>query len=219
MVIGNVFDRYTFDDSRAQAYGFVLNDGVYTLRKPLSEEGFYAVYSAAEDRFEVNVFEEPDGEPFLPFNVKDVEGGFVGAVRQETEQLTQEILENCFTLTDVKALLIDHVRRKYGTIPEAPWGALEQYHTLNTAKRHKWYGLFMLIPYKYLGVEKEGRIHVLNLKIRTEDIPAVVDHVHFFPAYHMNKKYWISVLLDRDVNIERVKHLLDESYALVENAK
>ena len=35
------------------------------------------------------------------------------------------------------------------------------------------------------------------------------------PAYHMNKKHWISILLDRTVQITQVEKLLDESYQLV----
>lgn len=216
MIYETIFDKYSFDKKKAFAYGFTEKDGVFTLRMPLETDGFYAIITIAEQRFEVNVYEEPDGEPYLPFNVKGIEGGFVGAIRAQADDLVADVLKNCFVLADVKAILLEYVREKYGTIPEAPWGPLEEYHTLNTAKRHKWYGLFMLLPYTRLGIEKEGKIHVLNLKVRTEDIPKVVDNRHFFPSYHMNKKYWISILLDREVDIEKVKTLLDDSYALVE---
>ena len=222
MIIENVFDRYTFDTERAVRYGFEHTDGGYMIRKPLKEDGFYVVFTVADDKMEANVFERIDGEedaPYLPFNVKTIEGGFVGAIRAGVDALTDEIVENCFVLTDVKALLLVYVKEKYGTIPEAPWGALEEYHTLNTEKRHKWYGLFMLIPYKYLGVKKEGKIHVLNLKVEPQNIPSLIDNRHFFPSYHMNKKYWISILLDKDIDVEKVKRLLDDSYRIVEKTK
>ena len=32
----------------------------------------------------------------------------------------------------------------------------------------------------------------------------------------MNKKYWISILLDRDADTEHIKKLLDDSYAIVD---
>ena len=216
MDYNRVFSQYVFVPDKAVGYGFVLDEGRYTFRKPLPESGFYAVFRIGEDSFEAKVYEEPDGEEYLPFEVSVQSGGFVSAIRSYVDDIADVIVGNCFALADVKALLLDHVREKYGTVPEAPWGEEEECHTLNTAKRHKWYGLFMLIPYKCLGVGREGRINVLNLKVRPEDIPAIIDHVHYFPAYHMNKKHWISILLDRGADIERIKKLLDDSYAIVE---
>ncbi len=215
MINNGIFDRYCFIPDKAVSCGFQLVDGKYQIRKDLEEDGFYAVFRITENSIEIHVYEEPDGEPYLPFNTT-ADGGFVGRIRACVDAQTDQILRDCFVLTDVKAILIDYVQKKYGTVPEAPWDYLKEYHTLNTAGRHKWYGLFMLIPYKYLGVEKEGKIHVLNLKAKSEDIPALIDHIHYFPAYHMNKKYWISILLDRDADIAQLQRLLDNSYAIVE---
>lgn len=50
-------------------------------------------------------------------------------------------------------------------------------------------------------------------------ILTIVVHLHYFPAYHMNMKYWLTVLLDNYVNLEQVKILIDESYRLVGNHK
>lgn len=214
MIFGNIFDEYAFVPESAANFGFTQENGGYTIRRPLDEEGFYAVFRITEGCVEVNVYEEP-GEIFLPFNT-DADGGFVQNIRAQAEAILDDILQKCFVRADIKSVLLGYVKEKYGTIPEAPWGYLKEYHTLNTAKRHKWYGLFMLIPYKYLGLEKEGKVHVLNLKVKPEDIPALIDNRHYFPSYHMNKKYWISILLDRSADIEQIKKLLDDSYAIVE---
>lgn len=213
-----IFDKYVFSPEKALTYGFELIDGNYVLKKPLQENGFYAVFCVSENDIEVNVYEDPDGELYLPYNTS-ADGGFVNRIRADAETILNKMVKECFVFADIKAQLLDYVFNKYGTVPESPWDYLEQYHTLNTAKRHKWYGLFMFIPYKYLGIEKEGKINVLNLKVKTEDISALIDNVHFFPAYHMNKKYWITILLDREVDIERIKTLLDDSYNIVESNK
>ena len=181
MNYNSVFDKYIFSPSKAEQNGFNKTANGYTIKKPLSENGFYAVFEISGENIEVNVYEEPEGELYLPFNTS-ADGG-------------------------------------YGTVPEAPWGYLKEYHTLNTAKKHKWYGLFMLIPYRYLGVEREGKINVLNLKVLPDDIPKLIDNIHYFPSYHMNKKYWISILLDREADIPHIEKLLDDSYAIVEGNK
>ena len=152
----------------------------------------------------------------MPFNATADNGGFVSTIRAYAQELADEVVQNCFAVSDVKTLLLDYVKEAYGTEPEAPWGYLKEYHTLNTARRHKWYGLFMLIPYRYLGVDLDGKVHVLNVKAKPDDIPQIIDHVHYFPSYHMNKKYWISILLDSTADVEEIKSLLDKSYAIVE---
>ena len=74
----------------------------------------------------------------------------------------------------------------------------------------------MSIPYKTLGLEKSGKIDVLNVKLNPDLIENLIDKKHFFPAYHMNKKYWITILLDSDTDLTLVKSLIDESFKLVE---
>ena len=161
MDYNSIFENYIFVPEKASANGFQMLDGGYSIRKPLKEDGFYAVFRITENSIAIDVYEEPDGELYLPFN-SNADGGFVCLIRAQVDEALDGILKNCFVLADVKAILLDYVFKKYGTVPEAPWDYLKEYHTLNTAKRHKWYGIFMLIPYKYLGVEKEGRINVIN---------------------------------------------------------
>ena len=73
----------------------------------------------------------------------------------------------------------------------------------------------MRIPYRYLGMKKEGVIDVINLKVRPETIESLIDHESFFPAYHMNKKYWITVMLNQRATFEKVINLIEESYLIV----
>ncbi|MBU9877727.1 MAG: MmcQ/YjbR family DNA-binding protein [Thomasclavelia ramosa] len=87
--------------------------------------------------------------------------------------------------------------------------------TLKILETKKWYGLIINIPYRCLNIDKEGKVDILNVKNTPEKINALIDHIHYFPAYHMNKKHWISILLDRTVQITQVEKLLDESYQLV----
>lgn len=35
-----------------------------------------------------------------------------------------------------------------------------------------------------------------------------------YPTYHMNKEYWISILLDGTISKEKIQELIDESYEL-----
>ena len=43
-----------------------------------------------------------------------------------------------------------------------------------------------------------------------------MDYKTYFPGYHMNKKYWVTILLDGTVNEAKVLDFLDMSYNLID---
>ena len=59
----------------------------------------------------------------------------------------------------------------------------------------KWYALVMKVSRWKFGLDSDEVIDVVNLKLPTEMFGSfgAVDGV--YPAYHMNKLHWISVLL------------------------
>lgn len=56
---------------------------------------------------------------------------------------------------------------------------------------------------------------ILNVKHHTDEISDIIDNQNIFPAYHMNKKHWISIVLDKNIKLETIKELIDISYSLV----
>ena len=166
--------------------------------------------------FEVNVFDAYTDEEYLPFNVVDNTTGFVTSVREQVENLVQEIKEMCLLKVNKKLRLMEYCTAQFGTKPEAPWEDSPDFYTFKTARRNKWYALFMTIPYKSLGLTAKGRLDVLNIKLPPEKVADLIDRVHFYPAYHMNKKHWLTIILDKEADEPLVQQLLEESYALVE---
>jgi predicted DNA-binding protein (MmcQ/YjbR family) len=41
------------------------------------------------------------------------------------------------------------------------------------------------------------------------------EHACIIPGYHMNKKYWNTVIIDGTLSIQQLKEFIDDSYALV----
>ena len=209
-------EQYEIDCKRAIAYGFSRTEAGLELKKELPGVGLYAVFVIAGKSFEVNVFDADTDEEYLPFNVLDNITGFVTGIREQVEELVQEIKEKCLLNSNMKLRLMEYCERKFGTEPEAPWEDSPDAYTFKTAKRNKWYALFMTIPYKSLGLVAKGALDVVNIKLPPEKVLDLIDRVHFYPAYHMNKKHWITIVLDKEVDEPLVQQLLEESYGLVE---
>ena len=215
----HLLEQYDIDCKRAIAYGFSRTEAGLELKKELPGVGLYAVFVIAGKSFEVNVFDADTDEEYLPFNVLDNITGFVTGIREQVEDLVQEIKEKCLLNSNMKLRLMEYCERKFGTEPEAPWEDSPDAYTFKTVKRNKWYALFMTIPYKSLGLVAKGTLDVVNIKLPPEKVLDLIDRVHFYPAYHMNKKHWITIVLDKEVDEPLVQQLLEESYGLVEKLK
>lgn len=215
----HLLEQYDIDCKRAIAYGFSRTEAGLELKKELPGVGLYAVFVIAGKSFEVNVFDADTDEEYFPFNVLDNITGFVTGIREQVEALVQEIKEKCLLNSNMKLRIMEYCERKFGTEPEAPWEDSPDAYTFKTAKRNKWYALFMTIPYKSLGLVAKGALDVVNIKLPPEKVLDLIDRVHFYPAYHMNKKHWITIVLDKEVDEPLVQQLLEESYGLVEKLK
>ena len=211
-----LLEQYDIDCKRAIAYGFSRTEAGLELKKELPGVGLYAIFVIADKSFEVNVFDADTDEEYLPFNVLDNITGFVTGIREQVEDLVQEIKEKCLLNSNMKLRLMEYCEIKFGTEPEAPWEDSPDAYTFKTATRNKWYALFMTIPYKSLGLVAKGTLDVVNIKLPPAKVLDLIDRVHFYPAYHMNKKHWITIVLDKEVDEPLVQQLLEESYGLVE---
>ncbi len=90
---------------------------------------------------------------------------------------------------------------------------------VTTVLRHsdsgKWFGLLMMVTKSKVGLDGEGQIGVLNLKCDIEDSFIVREmYDAIIPAYHMNKKHWISVILNDTVPFDMIETLIENSYTL-----
>ena len=74
----------------------------------------------------------------------------------------------------------------------------------------------MPIDKKRLTPTASGQTEIINLKIDDKKIPLLLTQKGFYPAYHMNKKYWITLILDETLNDEIIFQLITESHTFSE---
>ena len=107
-----------------------------------------------------------------------------------------------------------YINENYDILQENPWSTAPNFTTFKRKDNKKWFALIMDIPFEKLKIEKQGLVDVINLKNIPEMIGGLRKETGIFPAYHMNKEYWITVILDGTVPIEKVCDLIDISYEL-----
>ena len=87
-----------------------------------------------------------------------------------------------------------------------------------TVYRHKisrkWFALVMDLPKGKFKNGAQGNTSAVNLKCDPLLIGSLLTENGIYPAYHMNKSHWISVLIDEITDEEKIKWLLDLSFEL-----
>lgn len=112
--------------------------------------------------------------------------------------------------------LIKYIAEIYSTDAEYPWASAPKYAVFRHQSNRKWFAVIMDLPKERLGLRGDGIIDVLNLKCDPILIGNLRNEKGFFPAYHMNKNYWITVALDGSVDADKIKFLLDLSFDLTD---
>lgn len=111
--------------------------------------------------------------------------------------------------------VIKYVNEKYGVQPEFLWENNFDDGALRHSDTKKWFGIIMMNTKRsVLGLSGDGRVDVMNVKADPLLIERLIDGKGYLPAYHMNKRHWITLLLDGSVDEKALFALIDRSYEL-----
>ena len=99
----------------------------------------------------------------------------------------------------------------YLTMPDYPFDEDFETAVFRHADNRKWFALSMQVSRRKFGFDNDEIIDVVNLKLPTEMFGSFGAADGVYPAYHMNKLHWISVLLP-DAPDDVVKFLLNASF-------
>ena len=213
-----IFKRAKIDFKKLSAFGFKKTDRKWIYCKSFMNGDFRAVVEIeANGNILGNVYETDSNDIYFPLRVESMEAGFAGLVRTEYQKILEEIKESCcqkdyFVLPQANRLA-QIIYEKYGDNPVFPWEKFNHHGVFKNSNNGKWYAIVMNIDFSKLDRNLIGEIDVVNFKLREEKISELIKQKCFYPAYHMNKKSWISVVLNDTVSDEVLTILLDESHA------
>lgn len=114
------------------------------------------------------------------------------------------------TRKEFEALVFD----RYNISADYPFEEDFETGIFRHADNRKWFAIAMNIPKKRLGLSGEEAIDVVNFKCAPEVIESIVGmEGGVYPAYHMNKTHWLTVVLE-ECDGATISWLLNISYDL-----
>lgn len=217
-----VFRRKRFVLSLMKDHGFRESGDDMVLESDFMGGDFHSFLTVFSDgSVSGKVIDVMNEEEYYQLRNEDLDGAYVNSVRTAYMELLEEIASSCcrdvLFASDQANRITELILGEYGVSPDFPWDE-DPYNAAGVfrhAESRKWFGLIMNIPIGSLLHNKDKRpVDVINLKLDTDDTERIRSIPAVFPAFHMNHKLWISVVLDDTVQDEVVMALVYDSFRL-----
>ena len=211
-----IFKAYQLNQEKARAFGFVENAGVWTYSCQILQGDFVMTVSVVDGNSSFQVFDQETGDLYPQVHMESFKGSFVASVREACLEILYQIRKACFDVQDFicpqTKRIMAQVQEKYGNQLEYLWEKSPDTAVLRHEGNQKWYAVLMRIPWDKLEKGREGLVEAVNLK--HDQVADLLSKKGIYPAFHMNKRYWISLTLDDSLSDDDVLDLLEISWNL-----
>ena len=216
-LIDDVFKHQKFIPTQMTEFGFQKTGDSYTYEENFLGGSFRAVVTVRNGKVDGQVIDCSTGDEYYQIDVPAMQGKFVSSVRSGYLEILGRIVDHCCLTMPFASpqanRIAGRIYDQYRVMPDFPWKSKNNKD--NGVFRHlnsgKWFGLIMNGRRGLVTKDDdEQNVDIINLK--SDTLP--VDGRSVFPAYHMNHKYWISVVLDDQLGDDDVMRLIDESFRL-----
>lgn len=200
-------------------YGFSQNNSYYALNKTiLNGEFLLSITVDKSNKVYTKLIDVETKEPYTLHLMTNSQGNFVGKIKEEYNKILDDIKENCFDIAIFKSKytykVIDYVKSKYNDEPEYLWEKFPDNAIFRRKDTKKWYGAILTVKKSKFGFESDEKIEVLDLRTPNDSFFVKHSKSNIYPGYHMNKKSWISIILDGSVELKEIYKFIDKSYKL-----
>ena len=209
-------EEYNFSKEKLLQYGFKEEAEKLIYRKEILDSSFLIEIVFVDSQLLIEVYDLEFDEIYSLYSVDSAIGETVQNIREHVEKLLSSILGLADESGKISLEIIDYCNNKYGENHVNPFKKHPDILAFVNEK-NKWYALFSGVDYNKLNKNTDitTKVKILNVKYPTDKILEIIDNKNIFPAYHMNKKHWISIVLDKNIKLETIKELIDMSYSLV----
>lgn len=199
-------------------YGFKLINDIYEYNTILSGCNFLFIFQITKKGIiQTKIIDCELNEEYTLHLSNAASGNFVSMVRSQYEDILSDICQKCFEDNIFKNKqtkeIIEYVRKKFDDELEFLWKNSDN-AIWRRKDNKKWYAAIITVSKRKLGLNSDETVEIIDLRLKPELMNALIDHIHYFPGWHMNKKHWYTMILDDSVSTEEICKRINESYLL-----
>ncbi len=211
-----IFKRSIIDFTKLLKYGFQKENENYIYTKEIIDNSFRVVIEIDKNgNVRGKIYDLVFNEEYTNYRVENNMGEFVSQIKEQFERILLEIRDKCTTskyfITNQANELIELIKEKYNVNPEFLWESSPNSAVFRNKRSDKWFGLIMNIDRSKIIKGEQGEVEVLNIKLDRET-PKYLEIKGIYPAYHMSKKSWVSIILDNTLSTKEIMELINISY-------
>lgn len=200
------------------SYGFKKQKSKYIFETDVMNGDFHlSVFITQAGSIDTVLIEKETGEEYILYKT-NASGTFVGDVRSDIERILLDISDKCYETAVFKSeqamKLIAYVREKYSDDLEFLWTKFPDNAIWRRKDNKKWYGALLTVPKSKLDGKSKEMVEVIDLRGQPDMIESLIDNERYYPGWHMNKKSWYTIVLDKSVSDNELFERVDESHRL-----
>ena len=217
MQIEETIIKGTPNRNRLIEYGFKENEGTLTYEAPVMGGDFEALITITDNRLEGHLYDTATKEEYTNFRLDSGANGYSHKLRVAYIALLSDIVAKCFDKRYFHSpqanRLVEWLSQLADAYLDFPFtGPSEKVGVFREKRTAKWFAFIMPIDQTKLGKESK-QVDVIDFK--SDRVDELLADPRFYPAYHMNKKKWITAILDDSLSDDELIALLNEGLSLV----
>ena len=217
--ITNFIKNKKINFKKLEEFGFKLKDNSYYYQTSLLKNQFkMSVKISLDNSIFTEIIDTETNEAYILHLLEMKRSGYSEKVYRAYSEVLDKIKKECFEDEIFKTYytneIVDYIKNKYGDELEFLWEKSPKNAVVRRKSSNKWYAVILTISKRKLNLDSDKIIEVINLHNIAEEIEKLIDNKKYFPAYHMNKKYWCTICLDGTVELKEIYKLIDISYEL-----
>jgi len=202
-----IFKNRQPDQTKLAAYGFNQQNGQWRYQTLLAL-GFELTVTVAGNTVTTPVIDQESGLPYVLHLAPANSGQFVGQIRDAYIKTLTAISNSCFVstmfTTGQMEAVINAIANQFAEHPEFLWAKFPNNAIVRRSDNRKWYALLVKVSGDKIGLVDSALVDVLVVRAPLETITEQVKSGAALPAYHMNKKHWLSYLLDAGSSLSKL---------------
>lgn len=213
-----IIKKCILDKDKLIPFGFIKEKDNYKYITNIMNNKFRVeIIINANNELIGKIYDIETNEEYTNFRVENL-GAFSNSVKEEYINILKNIVSNCyishyFSFNQTNRI-VNEIIKKYNVSPEFLWDKYPSYGIFRSKTSNKWFAAILNVDKSKVINNESGEIEIINVKV--DDL--VNDYLKekgIFPAYHMSKKSWITIILNDTCKDEKIMDLIDISYELV----